>query len=40
MTLDNLMGTLLEHINPNKTAIQRLLEAAQPNIKDAVGWTE
>lgn len=35
MTLDNLIGKLLERINPDSAAIQRLLEAAQRNIKDA-----
>ena len=35
MTLDNLIGKLLERINPDSSAIQRLLEAAQRNIKDA-----
>lgn len=35
MTLDNLIGKLLEHIEPDSAAIQRLLEAAQRNIKDA-----
>lgn len=35
MTLDNLIGTLLERINPDRAAIQRLLEAAQRNIKDS-----
>lgn len=35
MTLDNLIGTLLERINPDSAAIQRLLEAAQRNIKDS-----
>lgn len=35
MTLDNLIGKLLERIEPDSTAIQRLLEAAQRNIKDA-----
>lgn len=28
MTLDNLIGKLLERINPDSSAIQRLLEAA------------
>lgn len=35
MTLDNLIGKLLERINPDSSAIQRLLEAAQRNIKDS-----
>lgn len=35
MTLDNLIGKLLERINPDSAAIQRLLEAAQRNIKDS-----
>lgn len=35
MTLDNLIGKLLERIEPDSAAIQRLLEAAQRNIKDA-----
>lgn len=35
MTLDNLIGKLLERIEPDNAAIQRLLEAAQRNIKDA-----
>jgi len=35
MTLDNLIGKLLERIEPDQYAIQRLVEAAQRNIKDA-----
>lgn len=35
MTLDNLIGKLLERINPDSAAIQRLLDAARRNIKDA-----
>ncbi|NRQ43348.1 DNA-binding protein [Rheinheimera sp. YQF-2] len=35
MTLDNLIGKSLERIEPDSTAIQRLLEAAQRNLKDA-----
>lgn len=35
MTLDNLIGKLLERIEPDSAAIQRLLEAAQRNLKDA-----
>lgn len=35
MTLDNLIGKSLEHIEPDSAAIRRLLEAAQRNIKDA-----
>jgi hypothetical protein len=35
MTLDNLIGKLLERIEPDSAAIQRLLEAARRNIKDA-----
>jgi len=35
MTLDNLIGKLLERVEPDSAAIQRLLEAAQRNIKDA-----
>ena len=35
MTLDNLIGKLLEQINPDPVAIQRLLDAAQRNITDA-----
>ena len=35
MTLDNLIGKLLERIEPDNAAIQRLLEASQRNIKDA-----
>lgn len=35
MTLDNLVGTRLENIAPDKLTIQRLLHAAQRNIQDA-----
>ena len=35
MTLDNLIGKSLERIEPNCAAIQRLLEAAHRNLKDA-----
>ncbi|MBU2072220.1 MAG: DNA-binding protein [Gammaproteobacteria bacterium] len=35
MTLDNLIGKSLEPIEPDSAAIQRLLEAAQRNLKDA-----
>jgi len=35
MTLDNLIGKSLERIEPDSAAIQRLLEAAKRNIKDA-----
>lgn len=35
MTLDNLIGKSLERIEPDSAAIQRLLEAAQRNLKDA-----
>jgi hypothetical protein len=35
MTLDNLIGKLLEPINPDPVAIQRLLDAAKRNITDA-----
>ena len=35
MTLDNLIGKSLERIDPDSAAIQRLLEAAQRNLKDA-----
>ncbi|EJI84341.1 HEPN domain-containing protein [Alishewanella aestuarii B11] len=35
MTLDNLIGKLLERIEPDQYAIQRLVEAAQRNIRDA-----
>ncbi len=35
MTLDNLLGLSLERIDPEPLTIQRLLEAAQRNIKDA-----
>lgn len=35
MTLDNLIGKLLETIEPDPVAIQRLLDAARRNIKDA-----
>lgn len=37
MTLDNLIGKLLERIEPDSAAIQRLLEAAQRNITDYSG---
>lgn len=35
MTLDNLIGKSLERIEPDATAIQRLLDAAERNIEDA-----
>src|SRR5690606_9878723 len=35
MTLDNLIGKSLERIEPDSAAIQRLLEAAQRNLRDA-----
>lgn len=35
MTLDNLIGKLLERIEPDPIAIQRLLDAAARNIADA-----
>ena len=35
MTLDNLIGKSLERIDPDATAIQRLLDAAERNIEDA-----
>lgn len=35
MTLDNLIGKLLERIEPDPRAIQRLVDAAERNIKDA-----
>jgi hypothetical protein len=35
MTLDNLIGKLLETIEPDPVAIHRLLDAARRNIKDA-----
>ena len=35
MTLDNLLGTSLERIEADPLTIQRLLEAAQRNIRDA-----
>jgi len=35
MKLDNLIGKLLERIEPDQYAIQRLVEAAQRNIRDA-----
>ncbi len=35
MTLDNLLGISLERIQPDPLTIQRLLEAAKRNIKDA-----
>ena len=35
MTLDNLLGKSLEHIEPDELIIKRLLEAAQRNIQDA-----
>ena len=35
MTLDNLIGKSLERIDPDSVAIQRLIEAAQRNLKDA-----
>mgnify|MGYP001762312077 CR=1 FL=1 len=35
MTLDNLIGKLLERIHPDSAAIGRLIEAAQRNIKDS-----
>lgn len=35
MTLDNLIGKLLERIEPDPIAIQRLLDAAERNIADA-----
>lgn len=37
MTLDNLIGKSLEHIEPDSAAIRRLLEAAQRNITDYSG---
>ncbi len=35
MTLDNLIGKLLERIRPDSATIGRLIEAAQRNIKDS-----
>lgn len=35
MTLENLVGLSLEHINPDPLTIKRLLEAAQRNLQDA-----
>jgi len=35
MTLDNLLGRMLEAIEPDSLTIQRLLDAAARNIKDA-----
>jgi uncharacterized protein (UPF0332 family) len=35
MTLDNLIGKSLERIEPDSAAIERLLKAAQRNLKDA-----
>jgi hypothetical protein len=35
MTLDNLLGRMLEAINPDPLTIRRLLDAAARNIKDA-----
>lgn len=35
MTLDNLIGKTLEAVKPDKTAVRRLLSAAQRNIADA-----
>lgn len=35
MSLDNLLGRTLEKIEPDKTAITRLLNAADRNIQDA-----
>lgn len=35
MTLDNLLGRMLEKMEPDALAIERLLEAAARNIKDA-----
>lgn len=35
MTLENLLGKLLEAITPNQQAITRLLEAAKRNLQDA-----
>lgn len=35
MTLDNLLGRMLEAIEPDALTIQRLLDAAARNIKDA-----
>lgn len=35
MTLDNLIGKLLERIHPDSATIGRLIEAAQRNIKDS-----
>jgi uncharacterized protein (UPF0332 family) len=35
MTLDNLIGLSLEHIEPDALTIKRLLKAAQRNIQDA-----
>lgn len=35
MTLENLIGTSLESIEPDALMIKRLLEAAQRNIQDA-----
>lgn len=35
MTLDNLLGMSLERIEPDALTIQRLLEAAKRNLKDA-----
>ena len=35
MTLENLLGRMLERIEPDRLTIRRLLEAAERNIKDA-----
>ena len=35
MTLDNLIGSTLERINPDPKQIWRLLQAAERNIQDA-----
>ena len=35
MTLDNLIGKLLERIEPDPIAVKRLLDAAERNIEDA-----
>ncbi|MDX3775591.1 DNA-binding protein [Chromatiaceae bacterium AAb-1] len=35
MTLDNLIGRLLERIEPDANSIQRLIAAAERNIRDA-----
>ena len=35
MTLDNLIGSTLERINPDPTQVLRLLQAAERNLQDA-----